>query len=228
MATISGQIKNTNGVGISFAQIQVFMSDGITPERLTKSGVPVSYIFNANITGNYGPVQGVSSTNVVRAFVSGHTFLDGTASVAPVCTDDPSIIHLYDNSTIRAQNIATTEVKYLSDVIGKTLKIGGNIPGQSPANFGTITLIDGKTGTLVTVKNTVISTDTVIPFSPYLITLQPFLLLALQATNVSAGTIGYCFDCLKIGEVSGSGTGTLVYFSTGTWLNISTDTPAST
>lgn len=90
MATISGQILDTSGAGVPYAQIQVFMSDGITLERLTKNGVPTSAIFITDSQGNYGPVVGVSGSNIVRAIASGYTFLDGTNAIAPFCLDDPS------------------------------------------------------------------------------------------------------------------------------------------
>jgi hypothetical protein len=54
--------------------------------------------------------------------------------------------------------------------------------------------------------------------------------LSVSLANLPSGFEGrrrYCNNCLKVGESTGSGTGTVVYYSNGAWRRVRDDTAAA-
>lgn len=55
-----------------------------------------------------------------------------------------------------------------------------------------------------------------------------FTVSGLPSGGEGFGQLAYASDALKVGELTGAGTGTMVYFSNGRWRTFSSDQPVQT
>ncbi len=56
---------------------------------------------------------------------------------------------------------------------------------------------------------------------------QPTSSVADLPTNAAVGTIRFATDALKVGQTTGNGTGTLVYYDGTAWRRVGDDTTAA-